>query len=145
MATFPDHEGFAYSFSHGRIVLGDKQFTAIKNFQGSQELQEGLVSGTSVKVLRRTLGKLDMGQGSVSFSDLGEAMEFFSARGKKPLAQIWNADYSLVNEKGEVQSIEMTSCRLLKFGFDHSEGADALEIEYPFSFMTMKINGEELL
>lgn len=145
MATLPDREGFAYSFSHGRIVLGDTQFIAIKSIQGSQELEEGLVRGTSVKVLRRTLGALNMGEGSVSFSDLQQAMEFFSARGKRPLAQIWNADYSLVNEAGAVQSIEMASCRLLKFSFDHQEGADALGIEFPFSFMTMKINGEELI
>jgi hypothetical protein len=145
MATFPDNTGFAFSFSHGRIVLDNRQFTAVSNIQASQELEEGLVRGTSVKVLSRTLGQLGMGAGSVQFSDLGEAMEFFTARGAKPLAQIWNADYSLVNESGQVQSIEMISCRLLKFGFDHSEGAEALAIEYPFSFMSMKINGEELL
>lgn len=145
MATFPDNEGFSFSFSHARIVLDTKQYTAIKNIQASQELEEGLVRGTSVKVLKRTLGQLKMGDGTITFSDLGEAMEFFSARGVRPLAQIWNADYSLVNEKNEVQSIEMISCRLLKFGFDHGEGADALPLEFPFSFMSMKINGEQLL
>jgi hypothetical protein len=145
MATFPDHTGFSFSFSHGRIVLGDQQFLAIGSIQASQEIEEGIVRGASVDVLARTLGQLTMGEGTVTFSDLGQAMEFFSARGKRPLAQIWNADYSLVNERNEVQSIEMISCRLLKFGFDHGEGAEALKMEFPFSFMTMKINGEKLI
>lgn len=145
MATYPDHEGFAFSFSHARIVMNDKQYIAIKNVKVSQPLEEAAVFGASNKPLRRTAGQLQMGDGNVTFSDFEEANTFLSDLGDRPLLKLFNVDYTLVNEQGLVRGVECISCRLTSFTLDHEQGADALGLEYPFSFMTLKVNGKELI
>jgi len=145
MATFPDHEGFAFSFSHGRIVANDKQYLCIGNVSLAQELEEEFVFGASNKPLRRTPGQLQGGVGSFTFSDFEQGNDFLTDLGEKPLLKLWTLDYSLVNESGLVRSVECISCRLKAFNIDHEQGAGALQIEYPFSFMTMKVNGKELI
>lgn len=145
MATFPDHTGFAYSFSHARIVLNGKQYLAISNVQANVPLEEGAVFGASNKPLRRTPGQLQMGEGNVTFSDYEQANEFISDLGDKPLLKIWDMDYTLVDESGKVRSVECIACRLTAFNLDHEQGAEALTLELPFSFMTAKVNGKELI
>jgi hypothetical protein len=145
MATFPDHEGFAFSFSHARIIANDKQYTCIASVSVNQELEEEFVFGSSNKPLRRTPGQLQGGAGTLMFSDFEEGNSFLTDLGDKPLLKLWSLDYSVVNEQGTVRSIECISCRLKAFNVDHEQGAGALQIEYPFSFMTMKVNGKELI
>lgn len=145
MPAFPDHENFAYSFSHGVLKLKDRQFTAIGNVSLDQQLEEAAVFGTSNKPLRRSAGQLQLGEGTVLFTDLEEGTEFFDSLGDRPLMKIFAIDYSLVREDGKTISIEALSCRLKGFGVDHEQGAEALGIEYPVSFLMMKVNGKELV
>lgn len=145
MPTFPDHEKFSYSFSHGVIKLKDRQFTAISNIKLQQDLEEAAVYGTSNKPLARSAGQLSMGEGTVQFADFQEGCDFLDSLGDKPMSKLFTADYALVREDGATRSIEALSCRLTSIGVDHEQGADALGIEYPFSFMIMKVNGKELI
>lgn len=145
MPTFPDHEKFAYSFSHGVIKLKDRQFTAISNIKLDQQLEEAAVFGTSNKPLRRSAGQLQLGEGSVVFSDFEEASDFIDTLGDKPLSKLFPIDYALVREDGATRSIEALACRLTGFSVDHEQGSEALGLEYPISFMIMKVNGKELI
>jgi hypothetical protein len=145
MPTFPDHENFAFSFSHGVIKLNEKQFTAIGNIQLDQQLEEAAVFGTSNKPLRRSAGQLQLGEGTITFTDLEEGQDFFDSLGDRPLMKLFAIDYTVTREDGTTRSIEALSCRLTGFGVDHEQGAEALGIEYPVSFLMMKVNGKELV
>jgi len=145
MAKFPDLEGFAFSFSHGKIKLNDKQYTAIEDISISQGLEEGTVMGASQKVLRRSAGQLTIGDGTVTFSDYEEAQQFIEDLGDKPLNKIWACEYVLENESGVVKQIECQSCRVLTLSVSHAQGPGALGMELPFSFLLMKVNGKELV
>lgn len=145
MPTFPDHNNFAFSFSHGIIKLNEKQFTAIQSIALDQQLEEAAVFGTSQKPLRRSAGQLQLGEGTIVFSDAEEAADFFDSLGDKPLNKLFAIDYTLSREDGTTRSIEALSCRLTGYGVDHESGADALQTEYPVSFLMMKVNGKELV
>jgi hypothetical protein len=145
MPTFPDHENFAFSFSHGTLKLNNKQYTGIGNVQLSQELEEAAVYGTSTKPLRRSAGQLQLGEGTITFSDLEEGQDFFTDLGNKPLMKLFSLDWTLTREDGKTRSIEALACRVTSFGVDHENGAEALGIEYPVSFMMMKVDGKELV
>lgn len=145
MPTFPDHENFAFSFSHGVLKLKNKQYTAIQSVSLDQKLEEAAVHGTSVAPLRRSAGQLQLGEGTIKFSDLEEGQDFFASLGDRPLMKLFAIDYTLTREDGATRSIEALSCRLTGFGIDHEQGAEALGIEYPVSFLMMKVDGKELV
>lgn len=137
-------DGFAYSFSHAVITVEGKLYSAIKNVRLSQRLQESAVYGTARAPLGRSAGQLELGQGTLVFSDVSEAFDMFQQMSPDPLFRTWSLDYTLVNEKLEVRSIALRSCRLIGFDLDHEEGPDALSLEYPFSFLSMTVNGNQL-
>jgi hypothetical protein len=145
MPTFPDHENFAFSFSHGVVKLNGKQFTAIGSVALDQALEEAAVFGTSTKPLRRSAGQLQLGEGTIMFTDFEEGTDFFDSLGDRPLMKLFALDYTLTREDGATRSIEALSCRLTGFAVDHEQGAEALGIEYPVSFLMMKVNGKELV
>lgn len=144
MANFPDTDNFAFSFSHATIKANNRVFSAIENIRLSQRLQEAAVYGTARVPLKRSAGQLEMGQGTLIFSDLSEAFDMLIELSPDPLFRTWSLDYTLVNESGDVRSIELQSCRMVGLDFDHSQGPDALPAEYPFSFMNMIVNGNDI-
>jgi hypothetical protein len=75
------------------------------------------------------------------FSDYQEGTDFFKSLGVSPFTALFTLDYTLQREDGTTRSIEAQSCRLLSFGVEHENGADGLEIQYGFSFMSMKVDG----
>lgn len=142
-----DTENFAFSFSHGTIKLADVQYTAIKAISFSQDIERSAIFGTARVPLKRTVGQISLGEGSVTFSDLEEAMRFFaelgaSAGGDATVAT-FAMDVTFANEGGETRQFELLGCSLSGFSGDFETGADALEMEFPLSFMRMKIDGVE--
>lgn len=140
-----DLNGFAYSFSHAIVRVNERQFTDISAVSINQELQEAAVYGTDMRPLKRSVGQLQMGRGQLTFSDMGEAVDFFTALGDQPFLAIWDLSYQLVKTDGDLRSIDCVACRLTSLGVEHQAGADALGISYPFSFMAAKINGRDLV
>jgi hypothetical protein len=148
-----DLERYAYSFSHAIVRVNERQFTDITNVQISQDLTESAVYGTDMRPLKRSVGQLSMGQGQLQFSDMGEAGDFFFALGgqsgtlqsssSQPFMATWSLTYQLARPPADVREIECLSCRILKFGIDHSAGAEALGCTVPFSFLAMKVDGRE--
>ncbi len=139
MAT--DLFGFAYSFSHAIVRVNERQFTDIRAVTASQEVNEAAVYGTDARPLKRSVGQLQMGRGQLTFSDMGEAVDFYSALGDQPMMQPFQLTYQLTKPNGDAITIECISCRLTATTLDHSAGADALGMAFPFSFMKMQING----
>lgn len=136
---------FAYSFSHGVVKTNDRQFTKISNVSVNQQVSEAAVYGTSRAPLGRSAGQLGLGSGRLGFSDYKEGSDFIRFIGEDPLFKIWTLDYSLILESGTVRSIECRGCRILELGVDHRPGPEALEVEYPFSFMSMKLDGMDIV
>jgi hypothetical protein len=138
-----DHEQYAFSFSHAVIKANDKQYTAISNVSFSQDIDRSAVYGTSRNPLKRSAGQLQMGDATVTFSDLEEAMTFISDLGEDPSLALFSCDVTLANDSGQVRSFELLSCALNGFSASFEAGADALSLEIPMSFLRLKIDGRE--
>ena len=138
-----DHEKYAFSFSHAIIKLNNTSFSAISSVAFSQDIDRSAVYGTSRKPLKRSAGQLQMGEGTITFSDLEEAMSFYSALGDDPSLALFSCDVSMSNEAGDLRSFECSSCALSGFSANFEQGADALGLEFPFSFLLLKVDGRE--
>lgn len=140
-----DYTGFAFSFSHAIVRVNERQFSDISAVSINQELNESAVYGTDMRPLKRSVGQLQMGRGQLTFSDMGEAVDFFAALGDQPFLAIWEFSYQLVKTDGSLRSIDCVACRLTSLGIEHSAGAEALGMTYPFSFMAAKVDGRDLV
>jgi hypothetical protein len=144
-----DLANFAFSFGHAVLKVDGRQFTDISAVSINQDLSESPVYGTDPRPLKRSLGQISLGRGQFTFSDMGEALDFWrhlggNAAGGQPMMQLWQLDYSLVKSDGTLRSVECLSCRLTSFGIEHSAGADALGMSFPFSFLQCRIDGIDL-
>ena len=134
-------DDFAYSYSHGIVRVNQRQFTDISAVSINQELTESAVYGTDARPLKRSVGQLGLGRGQLTFSDMGEAVEFFVSLGNQPLMTIFQLSYQLAKPSGDLVSIDCASCRLTSIGIEHSAGGEALGMSFPFSFLQVRING----
>lgn len=141
--NYPDKDGFALSFVSGELTMNGRIFTGISNVSIDQPTSEGSINGTKVKPIKRTKGKMEMGDGSVTFSDEEERLEFIESLGDGFRDKIWGLVWTLKNERtGKVYRNECDACRVLSNAVDHGEGEDALGGDIGFSFMDHKINGK---
>lgn len=138
-----DYENYAFSFSHAIIRLNETQFTAISAVSFSQDVEREAVYGTDRRPLKRSAGQLSLGEGSITFSDLEEGMSFYAALGENPSAALFSCDVTFSNENGDTRSFELLSCALSGISGDFEQGAEALGVEFPFSFMAVKVDGAE--
>jgi hypothetical protein len=138
-----DYENYSFSFSHAIIKLNEKQYTAIGKITFNQDVERAAVYGTGRKPLKRSAGQLKLGEGTVSFSDLEEGMSFYSDLGDDPSLALFSCDVTFANEAGQTRSFELLSCALSGIQGDFEQGADALGLELPFSFLAIKVDGAE--
>lgn len=140
-----DLESFAYSFQHAIIKVAETQFTAISNVTFSQAIERSAVMGTLRKPLKRSAGQGQLGEGSLTFSDLKEALNFFAALGADPSSTSFVIDVTLANSNGDTDSFELLGCNVSSFSANFEAGADALGLEQAFTFMSLKINTVEFI
>lgn len=140
-----DLENYSYSFSHAIIKLADSQYTAIKNVTFSQSVERSAIYGTSRKPLKRSAGQVALGEGTISFSDLKEALTFYGALGSDPSLVSFTVDVTLANSNGDTDSFELLGCALSGFSANFEAGADALGLEVPFHFLTLRVNGGDFV
>lgn len=141
--NYPDNEEFAYSLESAEITANKRKWTAVSNISMDQPTEEGAVHGTRMIPLKRTRGKMGLGEGGLTFSDLDEYFDFIDSLGDGYRDVIWGCTYVLRHLKsGKTKKVELISCRVLGNPLDHEEGADALAGEISFSFMDHKINGK---
>src|SRR5690606_16249335 len=138
-----DYENYAFSFSHAIIKLNERQFTAISNVSFNQDVERSAVYGTDRKPLKRSAGQLSLGEGSVTFSDLEEGMEFYSSLGSDPSAARFSVDVPFSRQNGDPRRFELLSAALSRIAGDLEQGADAMGFEFTFSFMAIRVDGAE--
>lgn len=136
------YDEYAFSFSHAIIRARDRQYVGIRSVTLNQELTEAAIYGTDMRPLKRTVGQVQLGRGQLIFSDYEEGTDFFKNLGDSPLTQTFTLEYSLQKGDGTTRSIECRGCRLLGLGVEHENSAEALEINYTFSFLEMIVDGK---
>lgn len=141
MIGYPDLEGFAYSFHRAELALGPRIFIAITNVSFDQPTTEGGVKGTRPWPLARTAGSMDIGEGTVTFSDEAERMRFLGTLGDAFREKIWGLSWTLASPRRPLVKLAAYSCRVLGNPFDHAEGEDALGGDINFSFLNHTVNG----
>ena len=141
--NYPDTKGFAYSFARAEITLNKRIYTAISSVSIDQPTEEGSVKGTSSRPLARTVGTMDLGEGTLTFSDDRERIDFIDDLGDGFREVIWDLTYVLRASNGQERKISCISCRVLGNPFEHEEGADALGGDISFSFMNHTVNGKQ--
>lgn len=130
---------FAYSFQHAIVRAAGRQYIGVRNVSINQELNDNAVYGTSANPIGHSVGQVQRGRGALTFSDLGEGVDFWLNLAPQPFMALWDLDYSLARG-GEIKSFSCTSCRLTGTGVEHESGPDGVEISYPFVFLRQQIN-----
>jgi hypothetical protein len=143
--AFPNTEAKAFSFDRGEIEIAARIFTAIENISTNQPIEEGVIFGTRAEPLQRTRGQLQMGEGTIEFSAIEEAIELVELLGDGWQEKVFVVSYTLVAPDARTIAIVCNGARLLDCEIDHGQGADGLPASLPFSFMNRTINGKKSL
>ena len=141
-----DQSSFGYSFAGAEIRVAGTIYPSIGSLKHAQKLEEGIFHGAGVAPLGRTIGQLSVGEGSMKFNDLADAMAFchqLSAGGL--YTTIFNIAASYTAPSRPTLTVVLKQCRILDFPIDSEAGADAIASEVPFSFLNRTINGAEQL
>lgn len=141
MSGFPDTQGFAYSFHRAELSADRYIYALITNVEIDQPTVEGAVYGTRSHPLLRTVGKMELGAGVVTFSDEGERSRFIERLGDAYREKTWSLAWKLTAPNKPMINIEAFGCRVLGNPFAHQEGEEGLGGDILFSFMHHKVNG----
>lgn len=139
---YPDLEGFAYSFARAELSLNRRIFTAISNVQFDQPTTEGSVMGTRPWPLKRTEGNMDLGEGTITFSEEAERIQFIDSLGNGWRNAIWTLSWTLQATGAPTVRLACYSCRVLGNPIAHEQGEAALGGDISFSFLYHSINGK---
>lgn len=141
--NYPETEGFAYSFSRAELTLNGKIYTAIGGVEIDQPTESSAVKGTSPAPLSETEGTMDKGEGTITFTDERERMDFIDDLGEAYRTKKWVLSWVLRNTNGNETKVTCNGCRVLSNPISHEEGADALGGDITFSFLEHLINGKK--
>lgn len=141
MSGYPDLEGFGYSFSRGELSLARRIFTAVTNVEFDQPTTESAIMGTRPWPLKRTEGNMELGEGTVTFSDEAERMAFMAELGNGFRSKVWQLTWILTAPGSPAVKLVCYGCRLLSNPVAHEQGEAALGGDITFSFMYHSING----
>jgi len=145
MSRFPDFNSltnpFSLQFEDAVITVSGQVITAINSIKLDQTLTEAAIFGTAKTPLGRTRGRLNLGIGSINFSDFDAACAFYSLLAPDPLFTIFDMQYTLVRPDGVPRMIELEECRVTAISINHSAGGQGAEKTVPFSFKTIKLDG----
>lgn len=139
--AYPDTEGFGYSFERGELSLNRKLYTAISNVEADQPTEEEGVPGTRAYPLKRGVGRMNMGEGTVTFTDEEERTAFILDLGENYREKTWTASWVLTAPGKPPIKYACYGCRILSNPVSHEGGAAALGGDITFSFMYMTVNG----
>lgn len=142
MSGYPDLESFGYSFSRGELNMDRRIFTAITNVQFDQPTTEGAIMGTRPWPLKRTEGQMEMGEGTITFSDEAERMAFIDRLGNGWRTKIWQLSWILTAKGAKPVKLACFGCRVLSNPIAHEQGEAGLGGDITFSFMYHSVNGK---
>lgn len=139
---YPDLEGFAYSFARAELSLHRRIFTAITNVEFDQPTTEAAVMGTRPWPLKRTEGNMELGEGTITFSDEAERLAFIAHLGDGWRTVVWGLSWILTAQKAPNVKLACVGCRVLSNPIAHEQGEAGLGGDIAFSFMYHTINGK---
>lgn len=142
MAEYPDTEGFAYSFSKAELTMNGKIYTGIGNVEADQPTEEEAVKGTRPYPLARTVGTMDLGEGTVTFTDEAERQRFIDDLGDEYREKTWTLTWILTAKNRPPIKKVAYGCRCLSEPDADEEGPTPLGGDITFSFMYMTRNGK---
>ena len=140
--AYPETEGFAFGFARAELTLKDTIYTAISSVEFDQPTERSAVKGTSPVPLADTEGTMDLGEGTVTFSDERERIDFIDALGDGFRTVKWGLSWVVRSPSGNEVKYECSGCAVTGNPVSHEEGADALGGDITFSFLDHKINGK---
>jgi hypothetical protein len=141
--NYPDNESFAYTLASAEITVNRTIKSSIIGVQIDQPTEQGFIAGAgSVGPIKRTIGTMGLGEGTLRFSDVGELSDFMQELGNGWREKIWGLTYVLQNKRTKKTiKIECISCCLTSEPVDHEYGSDGLGGDINFSFMSHKRDG----
>lgn len=144
---YPDYEGAAYSFHRGELTIAGKIFIAFTKIEADQPTENAAVKGTRAFPIADTEGTMDLGEGTISWSDAAEITRLIEtldkqAKGKGYRTVKWSLMWILTAKGRPNIKKECFGCRLLSEPTSDEEGSEALGGDTTFSFMAMSINGK---
>ena len=142
MPNYPETEGFAYGFQRAELTLQGVIYTGISSVEIDQPTEEGAVMGTRPYPLKRTMGQMEMGEGTITFSDEGERQRFIDGLGNAYREKVFSLTWLLTAPNTPAIKKECIGCRVLSDPTSHESGTDALGGDITFSFMYCKTNGK---
>lgn len=141
--NYPETEGFAYTFARAEITLNGKIYTAISSVEIDQPTESSAVKGTSPAPLSHTEGTMGLGEGTITFSDERERMDFIDDLGEAYRTKLWPLSWVLKGNSGDEKKLACQGCRVLSNPISHEEGADALGGDITFAFLAFTVNGKK--
>lgn len=142
MAGYPDLEGFAYQFSRGEISLGRKIYTAITNVSFAQPTTNAGVFGTRPWPIAQTEGDMELGEGTITFSDEAERQRFLDDLGNGYRSKTWKLSWILTAKGRPPIKFTCYGCKVNDDPVEHERGEEALGGDVTFSFMSFTRNGK---
>jgi hypothetical protein len=142
----PDYERPGYSFHRGELTIARKIFTKFKKISADQPTENEAVQGTRPFPITDTEGVMDLGAGTISWTDEEERMEFLKTlwelSGKKGYRSVkWSLMWILTAPGRPNIKKECFGCRQLSEPTDDEFGSGALGGDTTFSFQAMSVNG----
>lgn len=143
---YPDYEGAAYSFHRGELTVAGRIFTAFTKIEADQPTENAAVKGTRPFPIADTEGTMDLGEGTITWSDEAERTAYIEhlnkqAGGKGYRTVKWSLMWILTARGRPNIKKECFGCRQLSEPVSDEEGAEALGGDTTFSFMAMSTNG----
>ena len=142
MTKYPDVEGFAYSFARGELSCGVHIYTAIGGVDTDQPTEEGVVKGTRSYPLARTPGTMNLGAGTVKFTDEGERQRFVDDLGNNWREKVFTLKWILTAPGRPNITKVAVGCRCLSDPTSDEEGPDPIGGDITFSYMYQTRNGK---
>lgn len=142
MSGYPDLEGYGYQFSRAELALDRAIITAISNVSFDQPTTSAGISGTRPYPIGQTEGNMELGEGTITFSDEKERTKFIEKLGNGYREKLWNLSW-ILSAKGRPNiRFACFGCRVLANPVEHEFGEEALGGEITFSFMYHTVNGK---
>lgn len=142
--NYPETEGFAFTFARAELSLNGRIYTAISGVEIDQPTESSAVKGTSPYPLSETEGTMDKGEGTITFSDERERIDFINDLGEAYRTKKWTLSWVLKGSGlATEKKFECLGCRVLSNPISHEEGADALGGDITFSFLVFTVDGKK--
>jgi len=138
---YPDTEGDAYSFEEAEIDLDGTNYVGIGSISMSQPTSRNPVYGTRAYPLKMTKGRMDPGELSITWPDIGERNRFIAALGDGFREKKFTTTAVYTAKGYPAQRKVAYGCQLTDEPDSAEGGAEGIGGEMTATFIRHTING----